>query len=125
MRLHCTAIAVLAVLAAGPLEANDLERGKRVYNKCKACHTLVEGKHRIGPSLAGLFGRTAGTTPKYRFSKAMKKAGAAGLVWTPATVDAYLARPKTFLEGTKMTFVGLKREKDRRALVLFLQQATK
>ena len=53
----------------------NLKKGKRVFNKCKACHTLVTGKNRVGPSLKGVFGRQAGTVAKYRYSKAMKKAG--------------------------------------------------
>ena len=117
-----TAVLML-VLANGSLGA-DISKGKKVYNKCKACHTLVEGKHRIGPSLAGIFGRQAGTTPKYRFSKAMKKAGAEGLVWTESTMDEYLARPRAFIRGAKMTFVGLKRKRDRENLIAFLKRAT-
>ena len=105
--------------------AGDVKRGKRVFNKCKACHTLVANKHRIGPSLVGIFGRTAGTMPKYRYSKAMKKAGVDGLVWTPGIMKEYLAKPRTYIKGTKMTFVGLKKERDRDDLIAFLREATK
>ena len=61
-------------ISIGSASAADAKKGKRVFNKCKACHTLVANKHRIGPSLAGIFGRKAGTVAKYKYSKAMKKA---------------------------------------------------
>jgi len=118
-------IAVLAVSSIGYANAGDAAKGKKVFNKCKACHTLAEGKHRIGPSLAGIFGRTAGTTPKYKFSKAMKKAGAGGLVWTPETMSEYLKKPRTYIKGTKMTFAGLKKQSDKDNLMAFLKEATK
>lgn len=119
------AAAVLAVSSIGYANAADVAKGKKVFNKCKACHTLVAGKHRIGPSLAGVFGRKAGTTPKYKFSKAMKKAGAGGLVWTPETMSAYLKKPRTYIKGTKMTFAGLKKQSDKDNLMAFLKEATK
>lgn len=118
-------IAVLAVSSIGYANAGDAAKGKKVFNKCKACHTLAEGKHRIGPSLAGVFGRTAGTVAKYKFSKAMKKAGAGGLVWTPETMSEYLKKPRTYVKGTKMTFAGLKKQSDKDNLMAFLKEAAK
>lgn len=118
-------IAVLAVSSIGYANAGDAAKGKKVFNKCKACHTLAAGKHRIGPSLSGVFGRTAGTSPKYKYSKAMKKAGADGLVWTPETLSEYLKKPRTFIKGTKMTFAGLKKQSDKDNLMAFLKEAAK
>lgn len=120
-----TAIAVLAVSSIGYANAADIKKGKKVFNKCKACHTLVEGKHRIGPSLAGVFDRKAGTVAKYKYSKAMKKAGAGGLVWTEETLATYLKKPRAFVKGTKMTFAGLKKKKDVTNLLAFLKEAAK
>lgn len=118
-------IAVLAFSSIGYANAADMAKGKKVFNKCKACHTLVAGKHRIGPSLAGVFGRTAGTAQKYKFSKAMKKAGKGGLAWDEKTMSEYLVKPRKFIKGTKMTFAGLKKQKDRDNLMAFLKEATK
>ncbi|CAN0532586.1 unnamed protein product [Laminaria digitata] len=118
-------VAILAVSSIGHANAADAAKGKKVFNKCKACHTLATGKHRIGPSLAGVFGRTAGTAEKYKFSKAMKKAGADGLVWTPETMSEYLKKPRTYIKGTKMTFAGLKKQADKDNLMAFLKEATK
>lgn len=118
-------IAVLAVSSIGYANAADIKKGKKVFNKCKACHTLVADKHRIGPSLAGVFGRKAGAAGKYRYSKAMKKAGAGGLVWTEKTLAAYLVKPRAYIKGTKMTFAGIKKPKDMANLMAFLKEATK
>lgn len=118
-------IAILAVASIGYANAGDVAKGKKVFNKCKACHTLIAGKHRIGPSLAGVFGRTAGSAKKYKFSKAMKKAGAGGLVWDEKTMAAYLMKPRKYIKGTKMTFAGLKKPVQIENLMAFLKEATK
>ena len=120
-----TACSILSMVFSGGVLAEDVAKGKKVYNKCKACHALVEGKHRIGPSLHGIFGRTAGTTPKYRFSKAMKKAGMGGLIWNEKTLAKYLAKPRSFVKGTKMSFAGIRKTKDMENLLAFLREASK
>ncbi len=103
----------------------DVAKGKVVFNKCKACHSLNAGKNGIGPSLAGLFGRKAGTTDKYRFSNAMKEAGSKGLVWDEKTLTEYLKKPRDYVKGTKMTFAGLKKASDLENIIAFLKEATK
>jgi cytochrome c2 len=124
--LSIAAVATVSVvISMGYANAADVQKGKRVFNKCKACHTLVADKHRIGPSLAGVFGRKAGTATKYKYSKAMKKAGGGGLVWTEETMAAYLVKPRAFIKGTKMTFAGLKKPTDITNLMGFLKEATK
>ena len=119
------AAAIMSVISIGYVNAADVKKGKRVFNKCKACHSLVENKNRIGPSLHGIFGRTAGTTQKYKFSKAMKKAGAGGLVWSEDTLAKYLLKPRAFIKGTKMAFAGIKKPKDMENLMAFLKEASK
>ena len=117
--------AILSVVSIGYASAADVKKGKRVFNKCKACHMLVANKHRIGPSLHGIFDRTAGTTPKYKYSKAMKKAGANGIVWDEKTLTEYLVKPRTYIKGTKMAFAGIKKKTDMDNLMAFLKEATK
>ena len=121
-------------VASAPVWAEgDAKRGKKVFNKCKACHKLVAGKKAIGPSLHGMFGRTAGTAKKFKYSKDMKAAGAKGLIWNDETFLAYIAKPKKFIGSligkkkarTRMAFNGLKKEKDRVNLLTYLKQATK
>lgn len=105
-RLIATALACgVALTLAGQAAAADPAKGKRVFNKCKACHSLKAGKRRIGPSLHGVFGRTSGTAKKFRFSKAMKKAA---IVWDDKTMDAFITKPRKMIKGTKMAFPGRK-----------------
>ena len=89
-------LATLALLAAtGPaLASGDVEAGKKVFNKCKACHDISEGKNKVGPTLKGVMGRTAGTVEGYAYSDAMK---ASGIVWNEDTLEKYLADPKALM----------------------------
>ncbi len=117
-------IVSLAVILAsgGASAAGDAKMGKRVFNKCKACHSLKAGKKKIGPSLHGVFGLTSGTGPKFRYSRAMKKAK---IVWSEKTLDTFLTKPKKMVRGTKMAFPGLKKQRDRDNLIAYLKEATK
>ena len=85
-------------LSAAPALAQDVEKGKSQYGQCRACHSLDAGKNGVGPSLHGIFGRTAGTAEKYSYSSDMKAAGVKGLKWDEASVFEYLADPGAFLK---------------------------
>lgn len=102
--------------------AGDAAKGKKVFAKCKACHTVVAGKHRVGPSLAGVVGRVPGTVSGYKYSKAMTAYGEVGIVWDAATLDAYLTKPRKVVKGTKMTFPGLKRADQRTDVIAYLAE---
>ncbi len=115
-------LGLVLALSAGPAWAGDAEAGKKVFNKCKACHDLAAGKNKIGPSLNGLFGRTSGTVEGFKYSDAMK---GAAIVWSEDTLDAYLADPKGNIPGNKMVFAGLKKEDDRENVIEYLEEATK
>lgn len=107
------AVAALTVLAGPALAEGDAEAGKKVFNKCKACHAVGDGaKNRVGPHLNDVFGRTAGTAEGYKYSKAMIAAGEDGLVWDDAAMAEYLANPRAMIKGTKMAFAGLKKDAD-------------
>ncbi len=117
--LMAAALAVGVMISGGPaLAAGDAVKGKKVYRKCVACHTVKPGKHRIGPSLFGIAGRKAGTTKGFRFSKAMKKSG---LTWDDATLDKYLKKPRKAVKGTRMIFAGLRSKKDRDNVIAYLK----
>ena len=124
MKTFGALIVSLAVILAsgGASAAGDAKKGKRVFNKCKACHAVAAGKKKIGPSLHGIFGAKAGMVPKYKYSKAMKKSN---IVWNEETLDQFLAKPKKMIKGTKMSFSGLKKKKDRDNLLAYLKEATK
>ncbi len=115
------ALAFAAALGGGTaLAEGDAAQGKKVFKKCKTCHTFDPGKKKIGPHLKGIIGRKAGSVEGYKYSKAMK---AADIVWDEANLDEYLKKPKAFLKGTKMTFAGVKKEAQRQDVIAYLKEA--
>ncbi len=114
----CAAAGLLAGVSSTALADGDAAAGKKVFNKCKVCHSLAEGENKIGPSLAGVVGRAAGTVEGFKYSDAMKESG---LTWDEATLDQYLADPKGFVPGNKMAFVGLKKEDDRENVIAYIE----
>ncbi len=101
-----------------------MERGANVFLQCAACHTYVAGNHdKSGPNLSGVFGRKAGAE-KYSFgyTDAMRDSG---IVWSSATLDAFLQMPARAVPGTKMVYIGLRDPADRAALICFLERKTR
>ncbi|MDP5218963.1 c-type cytochrome [Ruegeria sp. 2205SS24-7] len=104
------------------LDPEMIESGKKVFKKCKACHQVGEGaKHRTGPALNGIIGANAGAVDGFKYSKAMKAASDGGLVWTDAEMAAFLAKPKAYMKGTRMSFAGLKKSEDIAAVIVYLK----
>jgi len=121
MKVLAASALILAVLVAPALAEGDATAGATVFKKCAACHAVGEGaKNKVGPQLNDLLGRTAGTAPDYKYSKAMIDAGANGLVWTPETLVPYLRKPKDVVPGTKMSFAGLPNEQDEINVIAYL-----
>ncbi len=101
-------------------EVGNPAAGKRVFNKCKVCHLLEkDGIHRIGPNLYGVLGRTSGTVAGYKFSKAMREAA---ITWNPETLGLYLKKPKNYIPGTKMAFIGLDDPSDVRDVIAYIRE---
>jgi nitrite reductase (NO-forming) len=103
--------------SGGAAIGGDPAAGRQVFRKCQACHSMEPGKTLLGPSLAGIIGRKAGTEPGYNYSPAMKQSG---FVWDAAILAAYLADPAKTIPGNRMPFPGLKTENDRRDIIAFL-----
>jgi len=104
---------IKALLAMG-----DLGHGEKVFKKCTACHQIASGgKNMIGPNLWSVIGRTAGSVSDYKYSKAMI---AYGKEWTFEEMNSYLIKPQAYVKGTKMAFAGLRKEKDRASVILFM-----
>lgn len=120
-RLAALLMAAAFALSSGAALAGDAEKGKKIFNKCKACHSLEEGKKKLGPSLHGVFGRVSGTLDGFKYSKAMKEAA---ITWDETTMSEYLAAPKKYIPKNKMVFVGLKKQADRDNVLAYLKEAT-
>jgi len=116
------AVAALALPMAAQAQdaAGDAAKGKQVFAKCQACHSVEAGTNKLGPSLHGVVGRVSGTLEGFKYSDAMK---AANLTWDEATLDKYLANPKGLVPGTKMVFPGLPKEQDRLDVIAYLKEA--
>ena len=99
-----------------------VKAGEKVFKKCKSCHQVGEGaKNRAGPVLNGVVGNAAGMVEGFKYSKPLKAAAQEGLIWNEENLTAFLAKPKKFLKGTKMSFAGLRKDKDLTAIVAYLQ----
>ena len=113
--------ALLAALPA-PYNAADLDNGRRVFARCRSCHTITEGgPNMTGPNLYGVFGRQVGAHPDYNYSTAAKQAD---FLWDGPRLDDWLENPRTFLKGTKMSFAGIPDAEDRRDVIAFLKVET-
>jgi cytochrome c len=117
-----TMIAALILATTGDGgAAGDPEAGGQVFRTCAACHTLEPGVHRTGPSLAGVFGRKAGTAEGFhRYSEALRSAN---LVWREDTLNGFLADPQAFLPGNRMTFPGITDAQARADVIAYLKNS--
>ena len=108
----------MALLSSDIAVAADIKVGEKVFKKCKACHYAHREKHKTGPHLVNIFGRTAGSLEDYKkYSKVMK---ASGIVWNETSLADYLRAPKKYIKGTKMAFVGLKKDADIENVIVYL-----
>ena len=110
--------AVMALASTSAIATSDVKKGKKVFNKCKACHAIKAGKKRVGPTMFGIVGRDAGTLKGFKFSKAMK---ASGITWDDANLNEYLKKPGEFVPKTKMSFAGLNEDADRANVIAYLK----
>ena len=105
---------------AALMSMGDLATGEKVFKKCAACHSIVKGgKNNIGPALYNVVGRDVGAVDDYKYSKAL---AAYGKIWTFEELNGYLLKPAKWIKGTKMAFAGLRKEKDRASVILYLNQ---
>jgi cytochrome c len=107
-----TAILTAAVLtlAAAAAHAQDVTAGEASFRKCLPCHAVGDGaKNKVGPVLNGLDGRTAGTVADYSYSETNKTSG---IVWNEQTFREYIRDPRAMVPKTKMTFAGIKNERE-------------
>jgi cytochrome c len=124
MRMHDFLIAAAALVLSATVSeayAQDADAGKRVFNRCRACHAVEPGQNKVGPSLAGVIGRKAGTVEGFSYTDAMKSSD---ITWTEENLKKYLQDPKGFIPGNRMVFPGLKDEEDLTNLIAFLKTSS-
>ena len=101
------------------LATANIDKGAKVFGKCKACHKLEDGANGTGPHLYAVVDRAVGSVEGYGYSGALV---AVAETWSPENLDGFLENPKKYAPGTKMGFAGLKSEKDRSSVILYLNQ---
>ena len=113
-----TSSSVQSVDIAALLALGTVEHGQKVFKKCSACHSIKKGgRNNIGPALYSVLGRNMGALQNYKYSKALI---AFGKDWTFEEMNNFLIKPTSYIKGTKMAFAGLKKEKDRASVILYM-----
>ena len=98
----------------------DVTSGEKIFKKCAACHSINKGgKNKIGPALYNVVGRAVGGVDDYKYSKAL---ASYGKEWTFEELNGFLQKPASYLKGTKMSYAGLRKEKDRASVIKYLNQ---
>jgi len=115
-------IALVASSGTTAHAAGDPARGEQKFIECGACHSLKPGVAMVGPSLAGLFGRKAGSLGDFRYSPAMRRSG---ITWDAQTLDEFLAEPQKLVPANRMPYAGLTDAAARADLIAYLEKATK
>ncbi len=116
------AMGVLPIVSIPTASAGDAETGAALFRQCAPCHSLVPGRNMTGPSLAGLWGRKAGSLPSFeRYSPALKSSN---VVWDQKALDAWLRSPKSLISGNHMVFPGMPNAEQRSDLIAFLKQVS-
>jgi cytochrome c len=110
-KLSAAAAAVMMAMSLSGTDAalaqGDAAAGERVFRQCQACHVIDAEQNRVGPHLVGIIGRPAGAVEGFKYSDAMANSG---IVWDETTIAEYLANPRTYVEGNRMAFAGLRNE---------------
>ena len=102
------------------LALGTVEHGQKVFKKCAACHSINEGgKNKIGPALWSVMSRKSGELADYKYSKSLI---AHDKQWTFAELNGFLLKPATWIKGNKMGFAGLKDDKDRSSVILYMNE---
>ncbi|MBF0182259.1 MAG: c-type cytochrome [Magnetococcales bacterium] len=115
-QLLIAGIGIVSLMAAGSAVAGDAAKGEASFKKnCLVCHSTKAGEKKIGPNLAGIGGRAAGTEAGFKYSE-----GFTGVTWDAANLDKYLENPKAMFAKTKMTFPGMKDAAERGDVITFL-----
>jgi len=114
---------VLFLTMPAAAQEGDPSKGEALFRPCRSCHEIgADARNGVGPHLDGLFGRQAGVIDGFKYSSAMKKLGEEGLVWNEFTLDQYLEKPRAYVPGTRMSFLGMRKHEDRIDVIAYLKQ---
>lgn len=119
--LSLSAAIALGLSASIAHAEGDAAKGEKLFKRCKACHKIEDGKNGVGPHLAGISGRAVGAVEGFKYSKGMMAYAEGGTVWDDQHLDAFLAKPKAEVKGTKMSFGGFKKEGQRADIIAYLK----
>lgn len=124
MRLAPTALAlILAVPSLALAQDGDPAAGQRVFNQCRACHTIDQGgRNGVGPNLHGIVGRRAASIQGFRYSQNMQELGQQEHSWTVENLRAYLRNPKDVAPRGTMAFAGLRNDQQLSDVIAYLRQ---
>jgi cytochrome c len=133
MKIHhavCTAVAAAALLAgatAPPARAQDAPpgdpaAGQRIFNQCRACHTIEQGgRNGVGPNLHGVVGRKAASIEGFRYSANLRELAEGGLTWTEDRLRVYLRNPKELVPRGTMAYPGLRQDQQLSDIIAYLK----
>ncbi len=96
----------------------NIDKGKKIFGKCKACHKLENGINGTGPHLYSIVGREIASIENFTYSSALAKMTG---IWSEDELSAFLLKPSKYAPGTKMSYSGLSPVKDRANLIAFLK----
>ena len=116
-------LAFMGIAADVAAQSCDAAAGEKIFARCRACHSLEDGKNGVGPHLFGIVGRPVASVADYSYSDAMKAYAEGGTVWDHEHLAVYVEKPKDEVPGTKMVFPGLRKPEDRENLVCYLETA--
>lgn len=114
--------AMSTALATDVTAQGDIDEGQKQFRRCASCHMVGDDAvNRVGPVLTTIFGAPIAGDPNFRYSNALRDAGDAGAIWDHDALDAFLAKPRDYLPGNKMSFRGLNNPDDRANLIAYLR----
>lgn len=119
------AFLVVAPAMGALAQEGDPAAGQRVFNQCRACHTIEQGgRNQVGPNLHGVFGRKAASLENFRYSENLKELGSKGHTWSEETLRPYLTNPKDVAPRGIMSFAGIRNPQQLNDLLAYLKQAS-
>ena len=117
MNMKKFSVIAVTILFAGAAQAQNAQRGQKLYEECAACHSTKVGESGVGPSLANALGRKAGENPDFRYSPAMRRSG---ITWNQTSLNEFVADPQKKVPDNRMPYGGMPDAANRADLIAYL-----